>query len=130
MAILGIMLGGALGSLARYALSVWLQGAVSSTSLASFPLGTLAVNVVGSFLLSVVTTLGLQGVMPPTMRLSLSVGFLGALTTFSTFQQESEVLLAEGHGLFAALYVVGNLSLGYLAILLGRDLVIRWGGGA
>lgn len=129
MTILGIMIGGALGSLARYATGVWLQGMTAGTPLGNFPLATLVVNVVGSFLLSLIATLGLQGLVSPALRLALGAGFVGALTTFSTFEMESDALFREGRTASLAYYVLGNLILGYLAILLGRALAARMSAG-
>lgn len=130
MVIVGIMVGGALGALSRYALTLWLQSSLSVTSYAGFPLGTLVVNVVGSFLLALVTGLGLQGFVSPVTRLAVGTGFVGALTTFSTFELESDTLLREGLFAQASLYVLGNLVLAYLALLLGRWLAYRLGGSA
>lgn len=128
MILVGIMLGGALGSLLRYLTGLWLQGMLAGTALASFPAATLCVNVAGSFLLSLLTTLGLQGVVPPAARLAIGTGFVGALTTFSTFELESELLLREGETSRALVYFASNLLLGYLAILLGRWAAVRVGG--
>jgi CrcB protein len=120
MLILGVLVGGALGALSRYGATVALQGWLVGTTYASFPLGTLVVNVAGSFLLSFLTSLGLAGAVPPALRLALGTGFLGAMTTFSTFELEADGLLRSGEVLRAALYVLANLLLGYGAILLGR----------
>lgn len=120
MLILGIMVGGALGALSRYGVSVALQSWAAAGPYASFPFGTLVVNVVGSFLLSFLTSAGLAGVIPAAVRVAIGTGFLGAMTTFSTFELEADALLRGGEGGRAALYVLANLCLGYLAILLGR----------
>lgn len=130
LAILGIMLGGALGALSRYLATLGLQMLIAGSGFAGFPLGTLVVNVLGSFLLAFVTTLGLQGLVSPTLRLAFGTGFVGALTTFSTFEVESNFLLQEGQAWSAALYVLGNLLLGYLAVLLGNYLAVTIGGRA
>lgn len=125
MAVLFVMVGGAFGSLARYLLALGAQGALAGTAWARFPLATLLVNVVGSFLLSFLAWFGLHGTLSPTARVALGTGFLGALTTFSTFELESDLLLRDGFGGMAALSVAGNLVLGYGAILLGRALALR-----
>lgn len=123
--ILGIMLGGAAGALCRYGMQVWMQGVLTGTLLAGFPLATLIVNVSGSFLLSLLVTLGLQGMVSPAVQIAVGSGFLGALTTFSTFEFEGEALLREGRHLWAGLYLAGNVVLGYWMILLGRSAGLR-----
>ncbi len=83
-----IALGGALGALSRYGLDRWAArfGSV-------FPLGTLLVNVLGSFALGLIAALAAAGRVPlldqPDLRAGLTVGFLGALTTFSTFSGQT-----------------------------------------
>jgi CrcB protein len=120
MLLLGVLIGGALGALTRYWATLTLQGWLAATPYASFPLGTLVVNVVGSFLLSFLAAVGLGGAVPPAVRLALGTGFLGAMTTFSTFEFEADALLRSGEVLRAALFVMANLILGYAAIVLGR----------
>lgn len=130
MAVVGIALGGALGALVRYFATLWVQDHLARGTLLGFPLGTLLVNVAGSFLLAVIASLGLQGILSPDARLALGTGFVGAMTTFSTFELEADVLLREGEFARAAAYVLGNLILGYLAVLAGRYVAIRLGGAA
>lgn len=84
--------GGLIGSIARY----WLAGRVQSLA-ESFPAGTLAVNVTGSFILGVVVALSLErGIVGPDLRLFLAVGFCGGFTTMSTFSYETLALLQQG----------------------------------
>jgi CrcB protein len=125
-----MMLAGALGVLARYGLSVaiqeWIGNWGGRTFLgASFPLGTLLINVLGSLLLSFLAALVLAGTVRPEWRLILGTGFLGAFTTFSTFELESEHLMAWGQWKAASVYIAGNLLLGFGAIFLGRYLAAR-----
>jgi CrcB protein len=129
MKLFALMMAGALGTLARYGFSILVQDWVESwgdkTLLgAAFPLGTLAINVIGSFLLAVIVTLTMAGVVKPEWRIILGTGFMGAFTTFSTFELESEHLL-HTHPKAAALYIAGNLLLGFGAIYLGRYLTAR-----
>src|SRR6185369_328506 len=80
-----VSLGGLVGSVARY----WLSGFVQQVSGGEFPLGTLAVNVLGSFVLGLVMALSLErGVVSPNARILLSVGLCGGFTTMSTFSYE------------------------------------------
>ena len=116
--ILVIALGGALGAMARYGLSGWVQGFMTTT----FPLGTLVVNVVGSFLLGFALYL-LESTAPTTeLRSFVTIGFLGAFTTFSTFSYEAVVLLQGGEWTRGGLYVGGSLLLGLMGILMGLGL--------
>lgn len=88
---------------------------------AGYPLGTLAVNVIGSFLLGWIV---FHAKLPlsPVVRVGLTTGFLGALTTFSTFELDL-LLLNEQRGVVAAaLYLAANVVLGFIAIMVGRSL--------
>ena len=90
---LAIALTGALGALARY----WLDGAVSRHTGGGFPWGTFAINVTGSFLLGLVFTLLTERYrVDPWLRSALTIGFLGAYTTFSTLSLETYRLLEDG----------------------------------
>ena len=129
MPVVGVMVGGALGAAVRYLSTVWVQGALRGSA-ATFPFATLLVNVVGCFLLAFLTEVGLRGMVSPTLRLALGTGFLGALTTFSTFEVEGHTLLHAGEIGRAAVYLLGNLLLGYAAVLLGRALALRLAGAA
>lgn len=125
----GIAVGGALGALARYAVNLLVAGRLANTAWSTFPLATLLVNVMGSFVLAFVTTLALRGLVSPAWRLAIGTGFIGALTTFSTFAWESDVMLREGEALRAGVSILGNLLLGYAAVQLGQ-LLAAWLGGA
>ena len=112
---LAVAVGGALGSLGRYGLSVW--GATLATRI---PLGTLAANVLGCLAMgAVMHAVIVRAAMPEAWRLFLAVGLLGGLTTFSTFSYESITLARQGHAGSAALYVFGSLVIGLAAALLG-----------
>ena len=88
-----VALGGLVGSVARF----WLAGVAQRVNGSDFPFGTLAVNVLGSFTIGVVMALALErGVVGPTTRLFLTVGFCGGFTTMSTFGYETFALLREG----------------------------------
>lgn len=118
MLVLVVALGGALGAVSRYGLSGWVQGFSDTT----FPIGTLVVNVVGSFLLGLSLYL-LESTAPTTeVRSFVTIGFLGAFTTFSTFSYEAVVLLQGGEWARGALYVGGSLAMGLLGLVLGLGL--------
>jgi CrcB protein len=123
--VLGVALGGALGALCRYYVSLLLLPALQGTALAGYPLATLLVNVGGSFLLSLLLFQE-QMVIPPALRAAIGTGFIGSFTTFSTFEFESALLVRRDGWGIASSYILGNLILGYLAILLGRWLVLRF----
>lgn len=125
MSIVGLMLGGALGALARYLVTLALQSLLTS----SFPLGTIVVNVVGCYLIALLTGLRLLGFLPPAWHFTLGTGFLGAFTTFSAFALEGNALVQESAWSRATLYVLANLVLGYIALVLGRVTAARLGGG-
>jgi len=119
-----IAIAGAAGSLCRYGVS----GAVYRWLGDRFPYGTLAVNVIGCFLLAFLMQVGLStDVVPRHYRVALAVGFLGAFTTFSTFGYETTRLLEDGAWGPAAMNVGANLVLGVLAVIgglvLGRTIV-------
>lgn len=128
MLILGVLAGGALGALSRYLVTNVVQTGLQGTNFAGFPVATLLVNVTGSFLLAFVTELGLRGLVSPAARVAVGTGFLGALTTFSTFELESQLLVREGELVRASAYVLANVLVGYLAILAGRAAALRVAG--
>lgn len=126
MRIFTIMTMGALGALARYGFSLAITNWMARRESAAFPLATLLINVLGSFLLASLVTLVAQKVVNEEWRFALGIGFLGAFTTFSTFALEAEELLQNEQWTQAALYIGGNLILGVLAVIAGRMLAMSW----
>jgi len=119
-----ISLGGAVGTAARYLLSVWLLRALGP----AFPYGTLAVNVIGSFLLGVIMQAGLDTtVLSPTARVVLGTGVMGGFTTYSTFNYETLQYLQEGAWAMASLNVATTLlvclAAGALGVAVARGLL-------
>jgi len=112
MLIFMVAVGGALGAVARYGLGGWVQGFVRT----SFPLGTLAVNVIGSFLLGLSFYLMESLAFSAETRAMTTIGFLGAFTTFSTFSYEAVVLLEGGEWARGGMYVGGSLVLGLVGV--------------
>lgn len=111
--VLGVIaVGGALGSLGRWGLSE----AVPHTS-SQFPWSTLAVNVLGSFLLGVLMVFVLE-VWPPTryVRPFLGVGVMGGFTTFSTFMFDNHALATSGAAVLAIVYTVASVALALMAV--------------
>ena len=109
--LLFIALGGASGSVSRYLLAQWTHAQWQG----SFPLGTLVVNVSGSFAMGVVFALLERQILHPDWRGVLMVGFLGAFTTFSTFSLEAITLWESGQTGQAASYVLASVVLSLLA---------------
>ena len=118
--------GGALGALARLAVARWVGALVQS----AFPLGTFVVNVTGSFLLGLVATLVTERLVPggDAVRLAVGVGFLGAYTTFSTFEFETHALLEDGAWMIACANVAFSVILGLVALRAGMLAAKSWGG--
>jgi fluoride exporter len=116
-----VSLGGALGSGARYLVSNWTHAWLGT----GFPWGTLAVNVVGSFLICAIMHLGaVADVIPPNLRLFLTTGIMGGFTTYSAFNHETYAYAQRGAYALAALNVGLTLALGFGAGIAG-DLVAR-----
>ena len=114
MILLYIALGGALGSVARYVLGTALQRPES------FPVGTLAVNVAGSFMVGLVVRLALEtAYVPSEARAFLAVGFCGGFTTFSTFAWEVLALAEQGAWGRSTAYLVLSVVLSLLACVAG-----------
>ena len=117
-----LILFGALGTLARYGM----QGLVQHRTNSDFPSGTLAVNLVGCFLLGGIAQYGLTHLsIPPEWRIGITVGFFGAFTTFSTFSWEAVQLLQDGEWGRAATYVLTSVIGGLLAVVLGMRIAER-----
>jgi fluoride exporter len=116
---------GALGTLARYGVAVATQTWLSREA-QGFPWATLTVNVIGSFVLALVVFLALEGRVSQDIRLAVGTGFCGAFTTFSTFALETDALLMRGAWAEVTLYVIGNLGLGFIAVLLGKALAAQF----
>ena len=104
------------GGLSRYYLSGWVYALLGR----SFPYGTFVVNIVGAYLIGLVMELGLRSTaLSDTWRLGLTVGFLGGLTTFSTFSYETFKLLEDGQFLLAAVNVLASVFICLLCTWLG-----------
>lgn len=116
--------GGFIGAVLRYLVSGWIQNGVTS-----FPLGTLGVNFIGSFLLGLVMYLSeYQGFFSEEARVFMTIGVLGAFTTMSTFSYESFRLFEQNEFWLLGLNVVGTVFLTLFAVYLSKLFVFRmWG---
>ncbi|MCC7475456.1 MAG: fluoride efflux transporter CrcB [Pirellulales bacterium] len=123
--ILFIAGGGALGSLLRYALHGWVQ---RSSGSGTFPIGTLAVNVLGCFLIGLITAFVTRpsALIAEEYRLGLTVGLLGGFTTFSAFGLETFILGTTQKLGYALLNIVLSCGLGLLAVWLGHLAAVHW----
>ena len=125
LSVIAICVGASLGAVAR-----WLLGLSLSHSLQAFPLGTLAANLIGGYLIGV--ALGVFGAWPqiaPEWRLFVITGFLGGLTTFSAFSAEVSTLLMHGRLLPAGAAIAAHVGGSLLLTLLGLGsvgLLRRW----
>ena len=116
MTYLAVALGGALGAVARYGVSGWVHGATG----ALFPVGTLLVNVIGSFIIGLVLQASTDRfLISPEMRLFLTTGLCGGLTTFSTFSFETLRLLEDQQWAAAGGNTLLNVMLCLAAVYLG-----------
>jgi CrcB protein len=117
-----VLVGGGVGALARYVLGAEIAARVGGR----FPLGTLVINVTGSFLIGLLMTLFTERLQPhPNWRLLLVVGVLGGYTTFSTFEYETFRAVQEGGKWIGMLNVVGSVVMGYIAVWIGAAIVGR-----
>lgn len=111
-----IALGGALGSITRY----WVGSAISGRLGSRFPYGTLIVNITACVIIGFsLTYLGRRADLSPAWRYLIPIGFVGAYSTFSTYEWETLATMRSGAFLLALLYVVSSLVLGLVAV---------WGG--
>jgi CrcB protein len=117
-------IGGFLGANARYVTAKWVGTWVD----ARFPLGTFLINMSGSFLLGLLGGLLAARLVPrgDDVRLALGVGFLGAFTTFSTFEFETHALFEDGVWLTALTNIFVSLFLGLLAVRAGLVVAKSW----
>ena len=116
ISFVGIGVGAALGAWARWLLGVWLNPIFTAV-----PLGTLAANLIGGYLIGVcVMAFHLNATLPPEVRLFCITGFLGGLTTFSTFSAEVVALIRADAwmmaGAAAGVHVIGSLLMTGLGI--------------
>lgn len=113
---IAVLAGGALGTLLRYAAGTFIMTRFGGR----FPLGTLAVNVSGCFLMGLLMTLFTERFAPhPHLRLLLTTGFLGGFTTFSALEWETYAAVRDGDAWIGLLNLLASAIVGYVAVLLG-----------
>ena len=111
--IILVIIGGGIGSACRYMFSL-MAGRLFGDG---FPLGTLGVNLAGCFLIGFAFALASRNIISPAVRLFFATGFLGGLTTFSTYALES-VNFMRGNGLLAAIFNIALNNVGGLILVL------------
>jgi CrcB protein len=115
IAVLLVAFGGSLGAVARWAVQEWL-----SPQSATFPTATLLINVTGSFVIAVFAAVAAgHPALGPGWRLFFPIGFVGAYTTFSSYELELWTLIDRGQTGLAATYFVGSNLAGFIALLFG-----------
>src|SRR5947208_4333541 len=121
-----VCIGGAIGTAARYLIALGAPAVLG----ASFPFGTLIVNVAGSFLLAFIMHVGAASeLLSPDVRVMLTTGVMGGFTTYSTFNYETTEYLREGAWSLAAANVLGTVAIclaaGFAGVAAGRMMVGR-----
>jgi len=104
------------GGLTRYYLSGWVYSLLGK----AFPYGTFVVNVIGAYFIGLIMELGMRSTaIPDTLRLGLTIGFMGGLTTFSTFSYETFTLLEDGQLVLAFTNIMASALVCLLFTWLG-----------
>lgn len=110
---------GALGAITRY----WIEGVVNRRYAGVFPLGTFVVNISGAFLLGLVFTLMTERfIVSPQTRTAITIGLIGAYTTFSTLSYETMRLIEDGAYSVGGLNAIGSLVIGLVAVYVGSAI--------
>jgi len=123
MKYLWVGLGGALGSVARYVVGLLIYERVGTR----FPYGTFVINISGCFVIGLVlAVLDERMGLSPAWREATAIGFVGAFTTFSTFEYEALRAVQHGQGGTALAYLVSSVVLGFVAVWAGSMVGRSW----
>ena len=117
--ILMIGIGGFIGTIFRYIISIGIQ----NKFLSSYHFGTFTVNIIGCFLIGIIYALSDRGNISVEWRLFIATGILGGFTTFSSFSNETVSMLRDAQYGFALLYVLSSVTIGILATFAGIFLI-------
>lgn len=119
-AVLIVFAGSGLGGVARYSMQTFILKLYPHI----FPFGTLAVNILGCFLIGIFYALSERtGMLSTEWRIALTTGFCGGFTTFSAFAYENVSLLKTGNYLFVSLYIIASVVFGIAAVFAGIFLI-------
>ena len=122
MKVAVVAIGGALGAAARYGVAIL----VARFWAGAFPLATFLINVSGSFILGFFATFAVEkSTLDPLWRLLVATGFVGAYTTFSTFEYETQALTETGATMIAVANIAASVIAGFAAVQLGVILARR-----
>ncbi|WP_459479602.1 fluoride efflux transporter CrcB [Clostridium saccharoperbutylacetonicum] len=122
--IIFVGIGGGIGAVIRYLVTIQSTKMINS----DFPLGTLIVNVVGGFFIGMIVELSIStDLISPELKLFLTTGVMGGLTTFSTFSLETINLMSSGRYFFGIANVFLNLSLSLGGVVLAKSLCKLFG---
>jgi CrcB protein len=117
MKYLWVGLGGCLGAIARYALGVWIYERMGTR----FPYGTFVINISGCFLIGLtLAVLDARTSIPRAWREAVPIGFIGAYTTFSTFEYETLRAAQQGQSAVAVGYLLSSIVIGFGAVWVGQ----------
>jgi fluoride exporter len=120
---LAVGIGGFVGAISRFQVTLWLNGWSTQRFGRIYPFGTFAVNVAGCLLIGILMALAVDKKVPDLWQKVLVTGCLGSLTTFSTFSYETVGLFRTDRPGLAVLYVAANLAVGLVAVIAGMGIV-------
>ncbi len=113
-------MGGGIGSMLRYAVQMLVHERVV---VGNFPWSTFMVNIVGSFLIGLFYAMSARLELSDEMRLFLTAGLCGGFTTFSTFSNDTLLMLRQGEWMIGMVYILSSVVLGIIACLCGAALL-------
>lgn len=116
--ILSVGIGGFIGSILRYIITIGVGKMFNS-----FPLGTLIVNITGGFLIGIILEFNDSYPMSNTLKVFLTTGIMGGLTTFSTFSFETISLFSDEKYALGSLNIISNVALSLFGVILGKLLI-------
>jgi CrcB protein len=119
---LAVGIGGFVGAISRFQISLWLSGWSIQRFGRVYPFGTFAVNIVGCLFIGILMALVTDKKIHDDWHKVLVTGCLGSFTTFSTFSYETVELIRDDRPGLAALYVVANLVVGLVAVMVGMGI--------